>query len=80
MIEHMEQYRFTRRSDGAYVVTTPAGGDAWRLLDGYVSTHAGGDVVCCALFGEDAKLTNEVQRAWVMWWQEQTVQTLHIAN
>ena len=61
-------YRFTRRGDGAYDVTTPATGDAWLLLDGYISVHAGGSIVCCALFGADAKLVGDVQAAFVAWW------------
>ena len=61
-------YRFTRRSDGAYTVTTPAG-DAWRLLDGSVSTHAHGAVVCVQLHGADALLTEDVRQAWRAWWQ-----------
>ena len=65
-------YRFTRRADGAYVVTTPtADGADWRQLDGYVSTHAGGTVVCCALFGRDALLTADVQAAFVTWWGQE---------
>lgn len=64
----MLQYRFTREN-GAYTVTTPAPGVAWRQLDGSVTTHAHGAVVCVQLHGADALLTEDVRQAWRAWWQ-----------
>lgn len=59
-------YRFTRHSDGSYVVTVPAGAGSWRLLDGCISTHAGGRVVCVDMH-EPVDLV-ALQQAWSTWW------------
>lgn len=69
-MESMNNYRFTRHTDGTYRVTTPAG-EGWRLLDGEVSTHLRGRVVVVSLHGEDAQRTADVQQAWAQWWQAQ---------
>lgn len=61
------EYRFTRGHTGAYVVTVPHG-DGLRLLDGAITTHARGAVVCCELAGADALLTADVCEAWRAWW------------
>jgi hypothetical protein len=62
------EYKFTRHTDGSYVVTTPAG-EAWRLLDGSISVHARSTVVCVQLFGADSLLPADVMAAWRRWWQ-----------
>jgi len=61
------EYRFARES-GAYVVTVPTMAGEWRLLDGAITTHARGAVVCCELAGADALLTADVCEAWRAWW------------
>ena len=65
----MNEYRFTKTA-GAYTVTTPTADDRdWRLLDGAVTVHAHGRIVCVALFGEDQRHTASVQASFVEWMQ-----------
>ena len=63
----MAEYRFTRQG-ATWAVTTPAA-DAWRRLDGDITTHARGAVACVQLHGADALLVEDVREAWRAWWQ-----------
>jgi hypothetical protein len=59
-------YRFTR-SGATWAVAVPDGQGGWRPLDGVISVHAGGRVVCVEVF-EPIDL-DALQVAWQAWWQ-----------
>ena len=61
-------YRFTRDSNGFYVVTVLAG-DAWRLLDGRISVFDRGRVIMLD-FAEPIDI-EALQAAFVAYWANQ---------